>query len=739
MEMTSLPTAAGRSFGALTPVLEVFSGNATVRAMPSNRFTTSIVALALGLPLSAQQPEGVSSIRRTDEPEVRKPVVISRGQPAARPPIIGSAPANVPVMSPPSPPPVIAAAPPPVAPVVIQPTWETQKLARSYTFTIPAPRGQITDRNGTPLAQNKIAQNLAIIFPTPPKFTDAEAQRFIADQVATATRLLGRPVVLDADKGLKHYKNRGIVPLVIAIDLKPTEIASVQRANPAGLVLQSVYQRVYPQGRSAGHIVGYVGRVGNPLTGPVETNELLWPQVEGREGLELTFNEQLTGKNGAMFVSFDAQGRKSEERIVTPPTPGQNVITTIDLKIQKAVESSLASANGHRPCAMSVMDCTNGEILAMASVPNYDPNVFIPTITQDELNVLNDPNNNNPLIPRAFRSAYPLGSVFKVFTGLAAMNEGKVDPDDEFGGEAYLTIDGRKFWDHTKRDTGPKNFIGALTMSCNTYFYRMGLKAGFAPITDYARKLGFASRTGIPINGEEDGGLNDVATILAKEGRQAGQGDLANLAIGQGQTNVTPLQVSKAMCAIANGGTVYQPRLVLQVQSVDDKVSIGYDVRVRHQFTIDKETMSALRKGMLSVVYGKGGTAHPAQVPNLKIAGKTGTAQWGKGAKERVAAWFGGYAPAEKPQWAFAAVYEGKPGDDSIHGGTNVGPIISKALAKFPKPEPDDKEGGLRKKKNRKNKDSEEKMDAGDDDATNDTPPPRPRRRRSAESEEVVQ
>ncbi len=675
----------------------------------------------------AQQPEGTSSIARPGEPEVRRPVVIAR-------PGAGTAPSHVPVMSVPAVPAVAAIKPAPVAPVTIQPTWETQKHARSFTFAIPAPRGQITDRNGIPLARNRMSQNLAIVFPTPPKFSDAEAQRFVADQAAAASRMLGRLITVDPDKGLKHYRNRGIVPLVVTVDLSANEIAAVQRANLPGLMLQAVYQREYPQGKTAGHVVGYVGRMGNFLTGVVESNELLWPQVEGRDGLELSFNEQLTGKNGALFVSYDAQGRKSEERVMVPPTPGQNVVTTIDLKIQQAVESSLVAAK--RPSAMVVTDCNTGEIMAMASVPCYDPNVWVPSISQTELNAMNDPKANNPLFPRAFRATYPLGSVFKVFTGLAALNEGKVDPEDAFGGEAFIVIEKRKFSDHSKKELGPMAFIRAMTISNNPYFWRMGLKTGFAPITEYSHNLGFGSRTGIPINGEEPGSLNDVETILKIDKRKAGLGDLANLSIGQGLTAVTPLQVAKAMTAIANGGTVYQPRLVLQVQGVDDKVTIGYDVRVRHQFTIEKEVMAAMRKGLFSVVNGKGGTAHAAQNSNMKLAGKTGTAQWGAGSKERVAAWFGGYAPAEKPKWAFAAVYEGLPGNDAVHGGSHVGPIISRALKNFPKVEVEEKTDATGKKKPRKKKKTDEEK-AAEMDVDSD-PPPRPRVIRR-EAEEVVQ
>lgn len=704
--------------------------------MPTKRFNKIIIASLLTLPISAQQQEGVSSITRPEEEAIR-PVILSRpGQSRERLPIIGAAPSSVPTAPAPA---VASARPPTAAPVTIQPTWETQKLARSYTFLIPAPRGQITDRNGVPLAQNRMAQNLAIVFPLDSKYSDAEAQNYINARLAVASRLCGRPIVLEGDrmdKAVKHYKNRSMMPLVVALDLKPNEVTAVQQSNAPGLMLQAIYQRIYPQGKTAGHMVGYVGRMGNALTGVIESGESLWPQVEGREGLELVFNEQLTGKNGTMFISYDAQGRKSEERILVPPTPGQNVVTAIDLKIQRAVEGSLASAG--RPCAMTVMDCTNGEVLAMASYPNYDPNVFVPTISQDEMDALSNPKGNHPLIPRAYRASYPLGSVFKVFTGFAALSAGKIDPDDQFGGKAKMKIDGRWFANHTSRESGPKNFVQAMTVSDNTYFYTTGLKTGFPILADYSRKLGFGSKTGVTINNEESGGLNDIETIRKTEKREGGQGDLANMAIGQGKTEVTTLQVAKAMSAMANGGTVYQPRLVLQVQGVDDKVTMGYDLRVRHQFSIDKEVASVMKKALLSVVYGGGGTGRHAQVSGLKIAGKTGTAQWGAGKDEKVAAWFSGYAPAEKPKWAFATVYEGKKGDDSIHGGTHSGPIIARALSKFPKPWPEEeKEGGLRKSKKKKKKlsDDDDKHEA---DAPDNDPPPKPKVRRR-ESEEVVQ
>ena len=295
-----------------------------------------IVRLAIAVcifaqPLLAQQPSAISSIKRPSaEPEIPRAIPVHTAPAALVMPekvsLIG-APASSPAVIQPTPVPAAPAVVRPAAPTPplvqpaptafdVEPSWETQKLARTYVFSIPAPRGMITDRNGVPLAQTHVVQNLAIQFPTPPQFTDAEASRYIYEQVARARGITRRDIMVDADKALKHYKNRGIMPLVIAQNLKPAEVEAVKQANTPGIMLQQIYQRFYPQGSTACHIIGYVGRQGAYSTGVVENSELLWPGSEGREGLEKTFNEQLTGKNGVMAVSFDAQGRKSSEKVV---------------------------------------------------------------------------------------------------------------------------------------------------------------------------------------------------------------------------------------------------------------------------------------------------------------------------------------------------------------------------------------------------------------------------------------
>ena len=695
------------------------------------RFTIpSLCALLCAASLHAQQPPRAA--RPVEEDEIPRAAVVAYpagSAEAARKPVIGDIPKAKPAVAAPVSAKLVPAVAPKSQPVVppapvpavvpdanLQPSWETQKLARNYTFSIPAPRGQITDRNGVPLAQTRISQNLAISFPSPPKFSDAEAARFIEEQVRLAQTYTGRRIVIDAAKAMKHFKERNTMPFVIAQDMKPGELDRLKKANAPGLIAMPLYLRSYPEGSVAAHLIGFVGRQGGFQNGPVENGELLWPEYEGRDGLEKSFNTQLTGKLGVMHVSYDKEGRKSSEKIINPPRPGQNVITTIDLSIQKTVEKSLRAAR--RPAAMVVIDPHNGEILAMASEPAFDPNIYVPSVQSEVLDkLMKDP--FNPLYPRAFRAAYPPGSVFKVVTGLAAMNEGIVDPSDEFGGESVITIDGRKFHNWKKSDVGPLNFVEALTQSCNTYFYKMGLKTGHKPMLDYSMRLGLGSKTGIPINSEEDGNLITTEYMLKHHKQRIMSGDIANMSIGQGATQCTPLQVAQLMSTLASGGTVFQPRLVLQVQDIDDRITFGYDVRVRDQIEIRRDVMKALKAGMTNVVSGHGGTAHAAGVSGFKVGGKTGTAQWGAGKNEKVAAWFAGFAPMDNPQYAFATVYEGKPGDNDVHGGTYAAPIVGRVLKEILKHEP---------KTEKKSSSRKKRADDEDEDMNREEPPRRRRR-----------
>ncbi|MEI6351487.1 MAG: penicillin-binding protein 2 [Verrucomicrobiota bacterium] len=559
----------------------------------------------------------------------------------------------------------------------LKPTWETQRQARTYLLGIPAPRGQISDRNGEPLAQTRLCYNLGISFPTPLDSSNAGAIAFARQQLAIAERLLNRRISVSDEAIARHYGNRGVLPLDIAQDLTEAERDRVKSGGGDGLTVHPVYVRCYPNGALAAHILGYAGRAGRPLDGPIENNELLWPEAVGRDGLELTFNEQLTGKPGQMTLNFDAKGKRAPERVSIAPEPGYNVVTTLDVHLQRLCEKALAA--GCKRGAMVFMDPNNGDILAMASWPSFDPNVFIPVISPEQFKALNtDP--NIPLLPRAFRSAYPPGSTFKVFVGIAALESGAITLDQEFPGPPSMQIGNRVMRNWKKEDAGMLNLAGAIEQSCDTWFYQVGIKTGAAPIVDWAQKFGFSAKTGIPLWAEAEGRVPTNEYMKKVYGRKLMDGDMANMSIGQGDTLVTPLQMAQAMATVANGGTFYQTRLVKQVQSLDDKVVSGYDLRVKDQLPIKAENMEALRNAMVAVVTGGHGTAHRAAVDNVEVAGKTGTAQWGPEKNERNAAWFAGFAPARQPKYAFAVIYESDPGQKDSHGGTVAAPLVGQVL-----------------------------------------------------------
>lgn len=558
----------------------------------------------------------------------------------------------------------------------IVPTFETQKLARTYILDIPAPRGQITDRNGEPLAQNRLSYNLAINFPTPLDFSDSQAVAFAREKIDKTARLIGRKIRISDDAILRHYHNRGIMPMEIATNLTQLEHEQIKNDPPPGVMVRPIYVRVYPNGKLGGQIIGYTGKTGRNPDGIVDNHETLWPESEGREGLEQTFNEMLTGKHGEYKLTFDKDGRKTSEKLVTPPEPGYNVVTTLDLRLQQLAEKAL-EAKAKRG-AIVIMDPNTGDILALASWPTYDPNLFVPSISAEQLKALqSDP--DIPLLPRAYRSSYPPGSTFKIAVGIAALESHAVQPEDGYECVPAIQIGNVTFHNWKKANRGTLNFVQALTESCDTWFYQVGIRTGAQAIIDWALQLGFGAKCGIPLRGEAEGRVPNDDYMKATHGRRLLNGDIANMSIGQGDTQVTPLQMAQAMGIVANGGTFYQTRLVQQVQTFDNQIVTAYQVRAKRTLNLSTETLDQVHTGMIDVVNGAGGTAHQASLDNAEVAGKTGTAQWGPKNKERTAAWFAGFVPADRPRYAFAAVYEGDVGS-KVHGGSAAAPMIAEVF-----------------------------------------------------------
>ena len=594
----------------------------------------------------------------------------------------------------------------PANPTHMTPSWETQRQAAAYALAIPGPRGQITDRNGVPLAQTRVSHNLSVVFPTPFDFTDRQVIDFVNRAAASAHGLTSRPIGFSDDAAVQHYRNRGAIPFDIASDLSDDEVAKAQGKMPPSLILRAIYVRTYPQGSLAGQVVGYTGRTSRESTRILQNNEPLWPESEGREGLEQTFDDQLRGKPGQLNLTFDKDGNKSGERIAVPPEPGYNLVTTLDVDMQRLAEKILQKRA--KRGAIVVMDPSSGEVLALASWPTIDPNDFVPTISEEKFKkIASDP--NIPMLPRAYRSAYPPGSTFKMFVGVAGFETHALDPTDEFDCPSALEIGNIVFRNWKKTDSGDLNFRQALAQSCNTWFYQAGQKIGSRALVTWAKRFGLGARTGILLNGEADGRIPTDEYMEQTYHRHILGGDLANLSIGQGDILISPLQMAQAMGGLANGGIVYQARIARQVQTLNNEVVYVYNPRAKDILKLSSVTMDELRKGMMDVV--SSGTGGAAELKNVKVAGKTGTAQWGPKKKERTAAWFAGFAPADgSPKYAFAALYEGAPGE-MAHGGAVAAPMIGELLRELFKGETSSKKAPQQDESDEMDEDSSRTQD----------------------------
>src|SRR5205814_3028738 len=247
--------------------------------------------------------------------------------------------------------------------------------------------------------------------------------------------------------------------------------------------------------------------------------------------------------------------------------------------------------------AMVIIDPNNGDVLALASWPTYDPNLFVPSISSEKFKALQD-DPDIPLLPRAYRSSYPPGSTFKIAVGIAALESAAVSPDDRFDCVPAIQIGNVTFNNWKKGTRGALNFVQALTESCDTWFYQVGIKTGSGPIIDWALRLGFGAKCGIPLRGEVEGRIPTDEYMKATHGRKILNGDIANMSIGQGDILATPLQMAQAVAVVANGGTLYQTRLVQQVQSVDNEIVSAYQKRAKRTLEISASVLDQVRTGM---------------------------------------------------------------------------------------------------------------------------------------------
>lgn len=557
-------------------------------------------------------------------------------------------------------------------------TLENQPDARTFVLTVPAPRGMILDRNGEPLAQTKIVYYAAINFPALKAATDAEILVYAHQRIAEANRYAVADWSLEDKVILSHFRNRRWLPLVFSNSLSDDQADLLRPHLAKGLFLQPVYMRTYPHKAFAAHVIGYVGNRPPRRTGEIDSGEELWGAGVGVAGLEASFDEQLTGKPGKINVLFDSSGTKLTEEMIVRPVPGQNVVTTIDFEIQKLCER-LLSENVKRG-AMVIMEVESGDILGMASNPQYDPNDFIPAISHQRYGELSsDP--DKPLYARSFRAAYPPASTFKVQIALAALESGTVTMDSVYSCPSSYWIGDTQMRNWNKNGEGYMNVVGALTRSCNTWFYQAGIDTGAASIESMSQMLGYGQKTGIPLASEEAGFMPSTEWSMKQRGYRLTSGDMANIAIGQGTVLATPLQVAHGMAGVAAGDRLMKARLVMQVQDVSNRVTETFPPTTERNLQIDPYNIDIVTKGMEDVVNAGNGTGKAASHSKIAICGKTGTGQW-KPSQSQNVAWFAGFAPAKHPVFSFSILYEGSPGE-TVSGGKSGAPVIGEFFEEY--------------------------------------------------------
>lgn len=557
----------------------------------------------------------------------------------------------------------------------------TRRNARTMSLTIPAPRGLITDREGRIYACSQVAYQPSIIFSQ----IKAESGKTISDADVIA---LGRKVIADFEAAgfkvnektdaqiVSHYKDRRWLPLPVGPIVRESELTKKKREAAAAIplgMLQVVYLRNYPAKESACHILGYTGTQTKLPTGPINHNDPIFERQEGRSGLELQFNKQLTGRPGVWRLMFDEQGNKILDELQVKPSPGHTVVTTLNMEWQRVAEKILRENTNGRG-AFVLLDVHTGEVLVLASVPNYDPNAFVPSISQKDFDALRN-DKRTPLVSRAFAGVYPPASTFKTITIAAALRYRVINEHTIINCPQSIMIGTHRFRNHSSF-AGNINCVTAIVLSNNPFMYQVAAtrepRIGAARLCEMARRFGYGSVTGLPL-AEKAGNVPDDTWMFRNYGRGFMAGDAANLSIGQGALLATPLQVAHAISGIANGQYLPKLQLIRQVLDPEGNVVYQFSPTVQNNLSDMGPALAIVRRGMRAVV--DGGTGRRAALGWVSNAGKTGTAQWGRPSDDCRLAWFAGFLPADNPRYAYAALYEGSP-HQRISGGHMAAAIV---------------------------------------------------------------
>lgn len=540
---------------------------------------------------------------------------------------------------------------------------------------LPAVRGKIFDRNGICLADNQPDYGICIYLE---ELRRAGRKRQTAQKAWTLIEQLSWVLEIEPQVTLKqvnnHLYNRKPLPMTVwkHIDHKAMARFAEESMRFPAAEISFDSTRVYPRAATAAHIVGYVGASAAGEDDDQQYHYYL-PDMEGKRGLEKEYNRWLAGTAGGRLVRIEVSGFKHDETGIRAPVPGGDLRLGLDLRLQKIAEDAIADTCG----AVVVLDPGTGDILAMASAPAFNLNLFNSGISVDEWRKLAE-DERKPLFNRAVMGLYAPGSAFKPLVAIAALVQGKAAADSVFACEGTYELGGQVFSCHLGEPHGEVDLVKALEVSCNVYFFRLGLQCGYDALYHMALAAGFGNKTGVDLDNEAAGLMPSKAWKRQVRGETWRDGDTCNISVGQGALLVTPLQMAVFTAAIANGGRLFRPRLVTGQRRYDQNDFEPVPPVLERDLHWAPAHLAILREGMRRVINEPSGTGHPAALPDVVMAGKTGTAEFGRKGSGQQRGWMILFAPFDNPRYAVAMVV-----DESISGGVSAGPRLKRMMAEI--------------------------------------------------------
>ncbi|MBW1916027.1 MAG: penicillin-binding protein 2 [Deltaproteobacteria bacterium] len=549
---------------------------------------------------------------------------------------------------------------------------------RIHLQKLPPFRGMIFDRNGDLLVNNRPSYGLYI---TPEDVQDSE-------QLIKSLKML-----IDIDTGFVRHKLDSVprrytyAPILVKNGISREELAVLETNlfNLPGVMIQVKPQRNYIYGELASHIIGYLGEISER-----QLKSGMYPDNSpgdyiGKYGVEGIWQTALNGLSGGSQMEVDAAGRKLRVLSKQSPVPGRNISLTIDKELQMLAEKMMKDKKG----AIVAMKPDNGEILAMASIPAFDPNLFIGGIGHAEWQRIGL-GKDSPLQNRTVSGQYAPGSVFKIVVALAGLEEGVIEADEEIICPGSYTLGNRTYSCWLKGGHGSIGFHRAMRESCDVYFYKLGKRLGVEKIAYYARMCGLGKKTNFALKNEMPGLIPTNEWKLEKKGVPWQPGETVSMSIGQTFVLVTPIQATRLIAAIFNGGRIYEPKIIQRIGKKNKKV-LGIEPALMGEIEADPKNLELIKKGLIAVVNEPHGTGSKAMVPGVIIAGKTGTAQVISLPRDRDEeieeeiplehrdhAWFVCVAPVEDPQIAICVLVE-----HGGHGGSASAPIAAEMIKAY--------------------------------------------------------